>query len=537
VRNSTRLIVLASLCAIFLTSAALTWPYTMDDAYISLRYADHLARGWGLSWNPGQDPVEGYSNFLWVLWMALACRLGPEPMVWTKVLGIALGLGVVLLLAREGRETVGEGWPGLLPAVFIATSPMFAFWSGSGIEMPAFTLALLAGYRGLRRTRPYQAASALSAAALLRPEGLALGGVAGALFLLGATGRRNWKGVTTLLRAAALVSVCVLSYEIWRYLYFDSLVANTVQAKWQPFGGVRYFLGEFAYYQGVHLLLAVLALVSLATAWRRAATLPRSAGQTSPASTRLAMLAGAAMVATQAVILANTRPAMGFYLRLFWPVLPYVFLLSAEGIVQLQSHLGGPKDSGLTAHEGRVSALSMKLAIPVVLLALFPLLRDLAPVRLPGALAAAPVRKTALAVQQILTTVHEPLAKWLREEHPGKTVALTDCGLLPYGSGALIIDLWGLNDPEIAREGFDASRVLDRRPDVLVLASRDGEVFEPRFSMDGALQSHPDTARDFRLARKFIWVNRLDGSGDYALWVYERTTLRVRAGRRGREEA
>ena len=40
---------------------------------------------------------------------------------------------------------VCEGPVGLLPAAFLALSPMFAFWCSSGIEMPAYALALLLG--------------------------------------------------------------------------------------------------------------------------------------------------------------------------------------------------------------------------------------------------------------------------------------------------------------------------------------------------------------------------------------------------------
>lgn len=41
-----------------------------DDAMISMRYARNLAEGYGLVWNPGER-VEGYTNPLWTLWMAL----------------------------------------------------------------------------------------------------------------------------------------------------------------------------------------------------------------------------------------------------------------------------------------------------------------------------------------------------------------------------------------------------------------------------------------------------------------------------------
>src|SRR5262249_6892870 len=54
-------------------AARIAW--VTDDAYISFRYADHLVRGFGLVFNPGER-VEGYSNFLWTLWCALGLRLG-----------------------------------------------------------------------------------------------------------------------------------------------------------------------------------------------------------------------------------------------------------------------------------------------------------------------------------------------------------------------------------------------------------------------------------------------------------------------------
>src|SRR5207249_745853 len=41
-----------------------------DDQMISMRYAENLAHGHGLVWNAGGPRVEGYTNFLWMLYMA-----------------------------------------------------------------------------------------------------------------------------------------------------------------------------------------------------------------------------------------------------------------------------------------------------------------------------------------------------------------------------------------------------------------------------------------------------------------------------------
>ena len=48
-----------------------------DDAMIAMRYARNMAEGHGLVWNNGEY-IEGYTNFLWTLWMAII-HLLPVP--------------------------------------------------------------------------------------------------------------------------------------------------------------------------------------------------------------------------------------------------------------------------------------------------------------------------------------------------------------------------------------------------------------------------------------------------------------------------
>ena len=50
-----------------------------DDAMISMRYARNLAQGYGLVWNPGGPAVEGFTNPLWVGYMALWHLLPIDP--------------------------------------------------------------------------------------------------------------------------------------------------------------------------------------------------------------------------------------------------------------------------------------------------------------------------------------------------------------------------------------------------------------------------------------------------------------------------
>ena len=65
--SAVRIMLLASLI-VFLSIAFLLRAYTVDDAYISLRYAQNLAHGHGLVYSiQGGERVEAYTKFLWVL--------------------------------------------------------------------------------------------------------------------------------------------------------------------------------------------------------------------------------------------------------------------------------------------------------------------------------------------------------------------------------------------------------------------------------------------------------------------------------------
>jgi hypothetical protein len=82
-----------------------------DDAMISMRYARNLAHGYGLVWNPGGERIEGYTNPLWVLYMA-AVHLMPLPPSKTSLIvqiTAAVLLVVNLVLVRRIARTVSNG--------------------------------------------------------------------------------------------------------------------------------------------------------------------------------------------------------------------------------------------------------------------------------------------------------------------------------------------------------------------------------------------------------------------------------------------
>lgn len=76
---------------LFLFQVQAIWPFTIDDMYISLRYAKNWALGNGLLWNVHAPPVEGYSNFSFVVLAAFALSLKVDPVIVLKAAGV-LGL-------------------------------------------------------------------------------------------------------------------------------------------------------------------------------------------------------------------------------------------------------------------------------------------------------------------------------------------------------------------------------------------------------------------------------------------------------------
>jgi arabinofuranosyltransferase len=115
----------------------------VDDAYISFRYASNLAAGNGLVYNHGEH-VEGYTNFLWVLILGLADRLGFDIPTAAQFLGIGVSiacLAVVYCLSRTFQ--VQKKWSSFLAIWFLVLNGSFAFWVTGGLEVPLFTFLLL----------------------------------------------------------------------------------------------------------------------------------------------------------------------------------------------------------------------------------------------------------------------------------------------------------------------------------------------------------------------------------------------------------
>jgi len=218
-----------------------------DDCFISFRYARHLAAGQGLVWNPGER-VEGYTNFLWVILMAGALRLGWKPEVVSNLLGIASGAALLAALVIYTGRRIGWRSPFIwLAPLALAAGRSFTAWCTGGLETMLFTLLVFAASAVFVRERetgsslPILSSILFALATLTRPEGALFAGIAG-LFFLGdlLAGRRSVR--SALIWAFPYVDV-VAAHLVWRYTYYGAWLPNTFYAKvagawWEQ--GLRY---------------------------------------------------------------------------------------------------------------------------------------------------------------------------------------------------------------------------------------------------------------------------------------------------------
>ena len=290
--------------AIGLAAAAVAFGYawslswSCDDAYISYRYAQHLVEGRGLVFNldPAEAPVEGYTNFLWTLWLAVGMVLGFTGQAiegWAAFWGaLCHALTVWVLVLAVGRICRGALVP--IAALAYAVHHHAASLAPAGLETALFVL--LATEMGLQtieamrregdgvRERSLVLGVLGVLAALTRPDG--------AIFCMAAFGCLCLHGFRTNVLVRTAVRFCLpfvvvfVPYLLWRHWYYGYWVPNTFYAKaaadsyWTQ--GLTYVLENFRIYWGVAAALVVaLALPAIELLPKQRSLLGREGGRPS----------------------------------------------------------------------------------------------------------------------------------------------------------------------------------------------------------------------------------------------------------------
>ncbi|WP_433936120.1 hypothetical protein AB3662_15595 [Sorangium cellulosum] len=394
--------------------------FTIDDAYISFRYAENLANGNGLVYNVGER-VEGYTNFLWTVLLAGAVKIGATPPAAAKVLGAACACGALVptyLLSRRLRAF--SNLP-CLATWLLATSILFSGYAVFGLETPLFLLLTLAGTELFLREEDAAAAGdgprpaltlssfpwsgvVFALAALTRPEAPLFLGLLVIWHVDQAFSRRN------LLRLLAF-ALPVAAHLLWRHSYYGAWLPNTLAAKTGNFaqqlqGGSDY-VRKYAQHAGAFLWLGLVSVASSIVHRRRSGL----------AIASIALLFGAYVV----VVGGDWMP----YFRFLAPAEPFAFLLADDAI------------RAIAARRERAASLA---------LAAF------------GAITIA-TRTGELWRAQSNLLVNDKgfwddaagrTADWLVQNGEPGPIAIADIGYVGYRTGFPVVDMLGLLSPEVS---------------------------------------------------------------------------------------
>ena len=159
-RQRTRILILSLVALAILAAGLSAFHYIPDDTFITLRYARNVLRGKGFVFNPGER-VEGYTNFLWLLIVVFAGKLGFPLVAGARALSLALlarHARARRALRRGGTARPARSAPGAggrrsessSPPRCSPHPPRSSSGASSGSEMPLFTFLLLAGFMLLR---------------------------------------------------------------------------------------------------------------------------------------------------------------------------------------------------------------------------------------------------------------------------------------------------------------------------------------------------------------------------------------------------
>jgi arabinofuranosyltransferase len=382
--------------------------FTVDDAFISFRYARNFARGWGLVYNQG-EAIEGYTNFLWTVLLGAGARVGLEPEHLAKVLGGASALGTVATLYFFEARIRPLGWAPCLSPWLYASSIVATGYAVWGLETALFAFLVVLGtllfHREDAEPRAFPWSGVVfGVAGLTRPE---------APLYLGILVLFAWRRVLkrqSLIRGVLFVAP-IAAHMLWRHGFYGTWLPNTLSAKTGDFnqqieGGGRY-LNQYATHAGPVLWLALFGL-----AW---AFVERHRELFAVAVTAAAVLGYVLLVG------GDWMP----YFRFLAPFEPFCFLLVGVGARAL--------------FELRERAARLGLV-------LFLLVAGGQRVQ-----AAREARRVILTDEKVFwDSAAGGAARWLAAHEPGE-IGVADIGQIGYTTDYPLFDLLGLVDPVIAK--------------------------------------------------------------------------------------
>lgn len=444
----------------FLVQAFYFFSTTVDDSFISLKYAKNFYSGNGLTFNIDTNcPVEGYSNFLWILLIAPFFSLGGDILLWVKCISLSLSIISLFLTYLLARKYCASA-VALLAPLFLVAFPQFALWTVGGLETPLYIFLILLGSlllsEVISRESPVNRPSPLIkmnrlfligllrflslalvflAIALCRFEGIILFFTAAILLLYKYFSERPGHPyrLSSILLFSFVVIILYAIYYFWRTEYYHSLLPNMFYAK------VHFEASSLVHRvtDKLELLYLISPFVVLSLLkWRQSSV------------KRAYHIVTLTIVLFALSFLAYREWMVGF--RYALPTLPFLIVLAVSGFSKLIT-------TNNSRHLQRAFIIAL-LLVTIPQASLFGLIQ---------------AKKVYVKAEQ----THQEIADWLNHyTSPEETLALWDMGLIPYYTDLkhyYDIHLEGLLESHTNQFGYSAEYFLNQKPNYILLVSVD----------------------------------------------------------------
>ena len=451
---------------------AYVWRFTVDDAYISFRYAKHLAEGYGLVWNIGEYPLEGYTNFFWVVIIAFIHLLKFDPALPAKIIGIFALIGIVYLYWKITNDVFQDnktvGYTGFCVAVAcLLANPATAIHIVSGLGTMFYTACLLGvTYLAYRLTKsPEKRVCWLFAivaliGSLLRPEGIL---VSIALFVLiyiltlqkGKLGRDK----NSFLVPFALAYILPIAvYMMFRVYYFHEIFPLPFYAKTVSHGSL--FSGFYSLINAGKYIAPFLIIILIAIFQNIEAFWHEQKGQY--AKFRTLLIITVATILSANVIYLFSSLWMNYAQRFYYPSFVIIYLFSGISLGILFNEMKGVWTNKAILKR-YAKPVGCTLIVLLLLSANVAFISDLSWCRKYG---------------DRLPIAHVALGETLNDfSSHNLTVASVDAGAIPYFSEWRHIDMAGLNNKFIAKHGVATIEYVEKEnPQLVIFISNDEKV-------------------------------------------------------------
>ncbi len=466
---------------ILLIYQILMFPFTVDDAFITFRVSENLARTGQFVWNIGDAPLEASSTILLTLILVPFVWAGMDLVLVSKIIGIVAGHVTLIVLCYNAKEVYSKE-AAFIPALLLAIIPAFGVHCVSGMETSLYLMCIALLLWRYDKSLIERLVFAFLVA-LTRTEGSL---IVITLLLLDVIYHRN----KTSLRSSVIVALSIMGFQTLRVLYFGSLLSPPTAFKTVGLLSLHsvYTSVQFVIYFIFLFFMAGMALVRI-----NELSLP-----TLRNLTIMAALIGVTWL---------WEPIMAYDFRFLFPALVPLVMLSTRFCVELIdiAKLARPKVIR-DVHEIYATIWRFRYLLPILIVLLTPASRVIT------------VHEVAIDYSQGLTNAHVAIGHYLRQNAPvNAIVAVGDAGAIPYYSGLRAIDTYGLLTPGVFNEsGYNADFVFKFEPDYIVIISSDASELKPFITQEIALINHPDFAY-------YTSIGVYSFNSGYNLWLMMRT--------------